>query len=647
MKKHLLLFAFALLTCGALNAQVYLTENFNGAGTDLPIGWSFTTADATSNGWLRDISATLSSTSLTFPNNTTKILGTNDDACDCNKSADRIILPSVDLTSAVAPYLVFDKFYRMGTYQGATESAKLEASTDGGTTWTTVTTIPGNPASAGWVTVAYALAAYAGQSDVKLSILYNDNGGWLWGFGIDNLSIQEQPTGLNLAVTTLTAAPINSAIPAMTPATMVPTGRDIYFRVGLTNTNGTAVTSCTVTVSNGTTTVSQNLTGLTLAWLGNTAVTLTNPIPAASGSNNYTVTISNINGGTDENSTDNTASSLAISGVTLHADKAVLVEEATGTWCGWCVRGTVMMDYMTEMYPDNFIGITVHNGDPMVLAAYDTWIGGQIGGYPSILADRDGSEYDPLDMESKTVEFASQAPEATVGVTHSITGNQLTVNVSATYNQNLNGDYRFNVVLVEDHLSGTGATWNQTNYYANNAYGPMGGYESAPASVTGLFYDHVGRALLGGTTGTAGSLPASGTAGSTYTYTYTTTVNSTWNLGYLRPVVMMTNFATGRVVNAKRSQLAIAVNEVPTLDNSLIVYPNPSNGVINISANMENARKANIRVYSATGELVLNQNVQDIRFSNVLDLQAYGSGLYTIMIDSEGFSATRRVTVTK
>jgi hypothetical protein len=29
------------------------------------------------------------------------------------------------------------------------------------------------------------------------------------------------------------------------------------------------------------------------------------------------------------------------------------------------------MDYMTATYPDQFIGIAVHNGDPMTVTAYD------------------------------------------------------------------------------------------------------------------------------------------------------------------------------------------------------------------------------------------------------------------------------------
>jgi hypothetical protein len=645
MKKQLL-FIVALIAGGTLSAQVYLNENFDGAGTTLPSGWSVTTADATSDGWLRDATANLASTYWGYPDNGGKVMSTNDDNCDCNKSADRLIFPSTDLTAATAPFLVMDQFYFAQAFQTFTEVATLEVSTDAGANWTVLTEIAGNTVN-GWQTVSFPLSAYAGMNNVVVSIKYNDDGGWMYGFGVDNVSIQEQPEGVNVAVTGFTAAPLIDAIPTLYTASSVVSGRDIYFVVDLNNTSGNTINSLDLTVTSGSQTVTQSFTGLNLAWLGNTTLVLDSPIPAASGNNNYSVVVSNINGGNDDDSSDNTADGSAISGVSLHPDKAVLVEEATGTWCGWCVRGTIMMDYMSNNYPDNFIGITVHNADPMVLTAYDTWIGGFIGGYPSILADRDGAEYDPLDMENVTVEKAVEAPAATLSVAHSLSGNQLTITTDAHYNQNLTGDYRIAVVLVEDHLSGTGTTWSQTNYYAGGPYGPMGGFENETSPVPGLFYDHVGRALLGGIDGDAGSLPASGTAGSTYQKVYTTTVDPTWNLGYVKPVAIMINNATGEVVNAKRSAQAVQVNETPSFDNSLIVYPNPSNGVINILANDAKGGKAVVKVFSSTGELVLNTQIQNISTNNVLDVSEFGSGLYTIVIDSEGYSATRRVTVTK
>ncbi|MDE5796132.1 MAG: hypothetical protein K2H75_03405, partial [Muribaculaceae bacterium] len=45
--------------------------------------------------------------------------------------------------------------------------------------------------------------------------------------------------------------------------------------------------------------------------------------------------------------------------------RRVVCEEYTGTWCGWCPRGMVGLELMKEEYPDRFIPIAVHGGDPM------------------------------------------------------------------------------------------------------------------------------------------------------------------------------------------------------------------------------------------------------------------------------------------
>lgn len=52
-------------------------------------------------------------------------------------------------------------------------------------------------------------------------------------------------------------------------------------------------------------------------------------------------------------------------------DKNVVVEEYTGTWCGWCPRGIVGMEYMEHNYRDKgFIGIAVHVRDNMAVESY-------------------------------------------------------------------------------------------------------------------------------------------------------------------------------------------------------------------------------------------------------------------------------------
>ena len=48
------------------------------------------------------------------------------------------------------------------------------------------------------------------------------------------------------------------------------------------------------------------------------------------------------------------------------------------------------MDIMTEDFPEDFIGIAVHNSDPMEVTEYDNGVGAFPGssGYPSVIIDR-------------------------------------------------------------------------------------------------------------------------------------------------------------------------------------------------------------------------------------------------------------------
>ncbi|MEZ4889222.1 MAG: hypothetical protein R2779_01280 [Crocinitomicaceae bacterium] len=185
MKKQILYIA-SLLMASQAYSQIVLSENFDNG---LPATWTQTTL-ATDGGWKNGTAATLSSDYVTFPDlNGTKFMGTNDDACNCNKSADRLISPSMDLTAAGGnPFLQIDYMFVKGSYQGATEAGTIEISTNGGTTWTVLKTLTGLQAFE-WRTDLIDLSAYASSNDVKISFLYNDGGGWLFGYGIDNFKV--------------------------------------------------------------------------------------------------------------------------------------------------------------------------------------------------------------------------------------------------------------------------------------------------------------------------------------------------------------------------------------------------------------------------------------------------------------------------
>ncbi|MCP1997127.1 Omp28-related outer membrane protein [Flavobacterium sp. HSC-61S13] len=43
----------------------------------------------------------------------------------------------------------------------------------------------------------------------------------------------------------------------------------------------------------------------------------------------------------------------------------VLVEDFTGTWCGWCPRVAHAIEESEKLYPESFVAIALHNGDNM------------------------------------------------------------------------------------------------------------------------------------------------------------------------------------------------------------------------------------------------------------------------------------------
>ena len=121
MKK--LLLCASLLLVGSASAQY--SEDFEGTtGTALPSGWTQVT-NATDGGYLSGTD--LSSQYFPIPAHT-RYVGTNDDACDCDKANEQLI--SAAFTVPASGILKFD-YVLPGGYG---ETAEVGISIDGGTT---------------------------------------------------------------------------------------------------------------------------------------------------------------------------------------------------------------------------------------------------------------------------------------------------------------------------------------------------------------------------------------------------------------------------------------------------------------------------------------------------------------------------------
>jgi len=229
-------------------------------------------------------------------------------------------------------------------------------------------------------------------------------------------------------------------------------GQSVSPVVSIINAGQNALTAFNVNLNYNGQNYTQNVTGVNVASIASYSVNIPS-FNLVAGASNAVVTITNINGGNDDNANDNTLTQV-VDPVVPAAGKIVVGEEATGTWCQWCPRGAVFMDKFQADYAGYWAGIAVHNGDPMVVADYDAGIGTLIGGYPSAVVDRLG-DVDPSQMSSDFFTRLQTAPKGvlTNGATYEPSTRLLNISISTEMLQATNGSYKVACALTEDGVT--------------------------------------------------------------------------------------------------------------------------------------------------------------------------------------------------
>lgn len=441
-------------------------------------------------------------------------------------------------------------------------------------------------------------------------------------FYIDDVGFEYQEPmllDLDLAATSVTLPGVGIA------------GEDVTVGGTIKNVGLNTITSLDITWSDGTNQYTDNLTGLSLGSLQSMDFTHSVPLTLAAGSNNITITVSNPNGSADMN-TDNNEATASIYAYTPAPGKKILAEEATGTWCGWCPRGAVFMDYMAQTYPNHFVGVAVHNDDPMAVPEYDAGETSFPGftGFPSVIVDRD-QLVDPSQLEGTVLPRVEMPPAALLANKAEYDENSglLTITLEASFQENVSGDYRLNVAIVEDNVTGTGSGYNQANYYSGGGAGPMGGYENLPDPVPAsqMVYDHVARAILGGYDGVPNSLPASISSGEKHAYTFTFTLLPAYDYDQIK-IVGMLIAPDGSIDNVTETTIDEAIaNAVGTVsirpeEIQLQAYPNPFTEQLNIRLTLTETQEVSLEVQDTYGRTVASRDYGMMQGNLILPFQA-------------------------
>lgn len=399
-----------------------------------------------------------------------------------------------------------------------------------------------------------------------------------------------------------------------------------------------------------------SVTGLNLALGDNYAFTHNAPITLPKiGAYTIVTTISNINGGQDMNPDNNTIEKV-VKAVSFVPAKKVMAEEATGTWSAWCTRGICFMSTMRETYPDTWIGIAIHDDDPMVVPSYSAAIPQIIPGfnlYPGASTDRIPGHTDPDELEAGYNERKDVISPATLNIVNyawNPVSREVSFDLQSEFVASIDSELRFGVIFVEDDVHGTTQEWNQENAYAGGMYGPMCGFENKPATIPAaqMRYNHVARAILDSPFGTPGSLPLEIAIGSVHTYSYTYTIPATWKYDKLGVVGFLVDMGTKEILNANNVISSFVGVNTPAFEKSVAVYPNPFNEYTNVTFILDKASKVGVEVldimgktiYTITeGEYAAGQNNIRVNSNNL------PNGMYILKITIDNQMITRKISV--
>ena len=398
--------------------------------------------------------------------------------------------------------------------------------------------------------------------------------------------------------------------------------------------------------------VTENISGLSLATGQSHTYTFTTPWNATSGNHTLKVYTSNFNGSGNDDIAGNDAVEKDVFVVNEIFPKTVVFEEGTGTWCGWCVRGIVGLKNMAHYHNDgSWIGIAVHNGDPMQVNEYNNGL--DIHSFPSGRIDRSSNTTDPGydDLEDAYTIESAKTPLAKVDIPYvSWSANRhIFANVETKFALDLNNvNYKLSLIIVENGVTGTSSGYNQHNYYSSSVNNidlvdwEGTNYKNLPDPIPAaqMVYNHVGRAIIGGFNGVNGSLPANVVYNTPYSYMFSFDLPANIDENNVELVAIIIDGTTGEIVNGKQIALDTTAGVDDVLNKlNVKVYPNPASDFVFI----DNAENIQLKLFSITGRQIVSKKLTSSKVA--LPVENLDKGVYFIKLSKDDISVTKKIII--
>lgn len=312
------------------------------------------------------------------------------------------------------------------------------------------------------------------------------------------------------------------------------------------------------------------------------------------GTSTVTLTITKVNGEKNANATKTATGTLYT--VEKEFVKRFVVEEGTGTDCGYCPRGHVAMHNMHNLYGDQFIGIALHQRsatDPMYNVSYDL----RFTSFPQCMVNRSNNFWDPYEQMPTVLKASlNEIALAEVTVAGTFAEEDTKVNATASVESLVAGDYNLAFMLTADGLTGKTNSWKQQNYFCKGHAGnPYKSKSSMPEDIQFLWdkgssyvetYNDVlisSSYVNNNNKATLPTLVANGTVSSEYTLKMPTkkTLKEAIKHDQVYVVALLLDKKTGAIVNAGRARVtgSTGIEDVTTGTEATVVARYNVNGV--------------------------------------------------------------------
>ncbi len=414
-------------------------------------------------------------------------------------------------------------------------------------------------------------------SDEPNSFYYRVNGDeWMdfYGYGYGKLAMQLLLDGGTY--------PNNCATVAdFAQNTVVVKGQSVDVPIKITNKGKDPITSISYTISTegGSTTSEKTLSLGSLTFNSNKTVNVPFSSDSETVKKNKTFTITKVNG------VANTASKKSGTGslITVTEVPAVLpvIEEFTGTWCGYCPYGIVGMQKAHETYGDQVALIAVHGSDVMSISGYSPILY-NVHSFPSAKTNRTVDFYpSSYSIVSQIDGALKSATLGSVDLTARWTDSskkaiKFDTKTKFVYNDN-NGQYGIAFVLVEDGMKGEDSSWSQRNNLSGGSGGSeMSFWYNSDSYVSDIEFDHVAVEAWDILNGVSGSVSSNIQAGQVQTFSYNGDISSNsliQDKSKLKAIALLIDNVTGKIVNAAQT----------TIDDSFLVGDVNLDGMVDIS----------------------------------------------------------------